>query len=106
MVLTHGNISAMVYSMIHCWGWTSNDVILHVLPLHHVHGIINILYTSLASGATCVMEPKFDAQKVLQPTLILEFLKILLSFCNIMKNTLSVFKVNYTFYKMLTKNVI
>lgn len=49
--------------MIEMWGWTSSDVILHVLPLHHVHGIINVLMTSLLCGACCVMLPHFDAQQ-------------------------------------------
>lgn len=35
------------------WSWTSNDAILHTLPLNHVHGIVNVLLTSLYSGATC-----------------------------------------------------
>lgn len=50
--------------MITAWGWTERDSILHVLPLHHVHGIINCLMTPLYCGATCVMMPKFDASKV------------------------------------------
>lgn len=54
----------MVSGMIKSWEWTSNDVILHVLPLHHVHGIANVLLTPLACGAVCVMEPKFDAHRV------------------------------------------
>ncbi|BFZ12511.1 hypothetical protein BsWGS_15551 [Bradybaena similaris] len=64
VVLTHGNLSAMVCGMIKSWEWTSNDVILHVLPLHHIHGIANVLLTPLACGAACVMEPKFDARRV------------------------------------------
>ena len=64
VVLTHGNIMAMIKGMVKSWEWTSQDSVLHVLPLHHVHGIINVLLTPLACGATCVMEPKFDAGKV------------------------------------------
>ncbi|GFO49300.1 acyl-CoA synthetase family member 3 [Plakobranchus ocellatus] len=64
VVLTHGNLSSMVSGMHASWGWSSRDVILAVLPLHHVHGIVNVVLTSLVSGAVCVMEPKFDAQSV------------------------------------------
>ncbi|CAG5125639.1 unnamed protein product [Candidula unifasciata] len=64
VVLTHGNLSAMVSGMIKNWEWTSNDAILHILPLHHVHGIANVLLTPLACGAACIMEPKFDAHRV------------------------------------------
>ena len=51
--------------MVSAWKWTSNDVGLHVLPLHHVHGIVNALMTPLYCGAACVMMPKFEAPKVL-----------------------------------------
>lgn len=37
VVTTHANIEAQVVSMIEPWGWSSNDHILHTLPLHHVH---------------------------------------------------------------------
>jgi malonyl-CoA/methylmalonyl-CoA synthetase len=44
------------------WGWDPADTILNVLPLHHVHGVINVVTTALWSGATCVMHPGFDAR--------------------------------------------
>lgn len=50
--------------MIEEWGWTSRDVILHVLPLHHVHGVVNTLMVPLYCGATVVMLPKFDPTQV------------------------------------------
>ncbi|KAK0044450.1 acyl-CoA synthetase family member 3 mitochondrial [Biomphalaria pfeifferi] len=62
--LTHGNLSACVSGLIKSWGWTSKDTILHILPLNHLHGIANVLLTPLACGATCVIEPKFDAGRV------------------------------------------
>lgn len=39
-------------------------MILHVLPLHHVHGVINKLLCPLWVGATCIMLPEFSAQMV------------------------------------------
>jgi malonyl-CoA/methylmalonyl-CoA synthetase len=64
VVTTHDNIRAQIESLIEAWGWRSEDRILLVLPLHHVHGIINILGCSLWAGATCEMMPGFDAVKV------------------------------------------
>ncbi|MFB2976638.1 acyl-CoA synthetase [Microseira sp. BLCC-F43] len=64
VVTTHQNIQAQVTSLISAWGWTASDRILHVLPLHHIHGIINVLTCALWSGAQCHMLAKFDAQKV------------------------------------------
>lgn len=46
------------------WKWVSNDSILHVLPLHHVHGIVNALMCPLSVGAKCIMLSKFDATTV------------------------------------------
>lgn len=64
VVTTHQNIQAQVTSLISAWGWTASDRILHVLPLHHIHGIINVLTCALWSGAECHILAKFDAQKV------------------------------------------
>ncbi|HAZ45427.1 MAG TPA: long-chain fatty acid--CoA ligase [Cyanobacteria bacterium UBA11369] len=64
VVTTHQNIQAQVTSLISAWGWKKSDRILHVLPLHHIHGIINVLTCALWAGAECHMLAKFDAQKV------------------------------------------
>ncbi|XP_012590394.1 PREDICTED: acyl-CoA synthetase family member 3, mitochondrial-like, partial [Condylura cristata] len=61
---THHNLRAVVTGLVHKWAWTRDDVILHVLPLHHVHGVVNKLLCPLWVGATCVMLPEFDAQQV------------------------------------------
>ncbi|KAL6082903.1 hypothetical protein STEG23_002597, partial [Scotinomys teguina] len=61
---THRNIAAVVTGLVHTWAWTKHDVILHVLPLHHVHGVVNKLLCPLWVGATCVMLPEFSAQQV------------------------------------------
>jgi malonyl-CoA/methylmalonyl-CoA synthetase len=64
VVTTHQNIQAQVTSLITAWEWTSDDRILHILPLHHIHGIINVLTCALWAGAECEMLSKFDAQTV------------------------------------------
>ena len=61
VLTTHANIAAQVESLVKAWDWTSDDRILLVLPLHHVHGIINVVACALWSGATCEMLPAFDA---------------------------------------------
>ncbi|XP_068385261.1 malonate--CoA ligase ACSF3, mitochondrial [Eschrichtius robustus] len=61
---THHNIRAVVTGLVRKWAWTKDDVILHVLPLHHVHGVVNKLLCPLWVGATCVMLPEFSAQRV------------------------------------------
>lgn len=64
VVTTHDNIAAQVTALLSAWEWTSGDHILHVLPLHHVHGIINALTCAPWAGATCEMLPKFEAAHV------------------------------------------
>jgi malonyl-CoA/methylmalonyl-CoA synthetase len=66
VVTTHANIEAQVTSLVEAWEWGSGDRILHVLPLHHIHGIINVLTCALWVGAECHMLAKFDAEVVWQ----------------------------------------
>ena len=51
VVTTHSQIAAQIQSLIEAWQWSSSDHILNVLPLHHVHGIVNVYYCALWSGA-------------------------------------------------------
>ncbi len=64
VVTTHRNILAQITSLIDAWEWTADDHVLHVLPLHHTHGIVNVLLCALWAGATCEMLPQFDAEAV------------------------------------------
>lgn len=61
---THSSIQSMIQCLVSEWAWSRDDVILHILPLHHVHGIVNKLLCPLWVGATCVMLPEFQPQKV------------------------------------------
>ena len=62
VVTTHANIRAQVTSLVEAWGWSADDHILLVLPLHHVHGVINVLTCALWSGARCQMAEAFAAE--------------------------------------------
>lgn len=64
VVTTHGNNQAQVEALVDAWGWSEDDHILLHLPLHHVHGIINVLTCALWSGAVCQVLPAFDAVEV------------------------------------------
>jgi malonyl-CoA/methylmalonyl-CoA synthetase len=63
VVLTHGNLEAQATSLVTAWEWQSADVVLNVLPLHHVHGVVNVVTCALWSGATCEFAG-FDAEAV------------------------------------------
>ncbi len=64
VVLSHDNLRAQVEALIDAWRWSPEDRILEVLPLHHVHGLINIIACALWSGAICEILPRFDAARV------------------------------------------
>ena len=61
-VTTHGNIAAQITTLIDAWAWQPDDVIPLFLPLHHVHGIINVLSCALWVGATVCVMPKLDLE--------------------------------------------
>ncbi|WP_150295150.1 acyl-CoA synthetase [Sphingobium estronivorans] len=64
VVTTHGNIRAQITVLLEAWGWSDSDRIPLFLPLHHVHGIINVLSCALWAGATVHLFPRFDAAAI------------------------------------------
>jgi malonyl-CoA/methylmalonyl-CoA synthetase len=64
VLTTHAIIDAQVRSLVKAWEWSQDDHILHVLPLHHIHGIVNVLGCALYSGAVCEFLEKFDPTQV------------------------------------------
>jgi malonyl-CoA/methylmalonyl-CoA synthetase len=64
VVTTHATLSAQVTSVVEAWQWSAADHVLHVLPLHHLHGILNLLCCPLWVGATCEMQAGFDVDAV------------------------------------------
>lgn len=61
VVTTHANLEAQITALVEAWGWSADDRVLLVLPLHHVHGIVNVVACALWAGACCEMHPGFDA---------------------------------------------
>lgn len=64
--LTHGNLTANINSLHQAWDWQVDDVLLHILPLFHIHGLLVALHGALNAGATTVLLPRFDPQRTLQ----------------------------------------
>jgi len=64
VLTTHAIIESQVSTLVKAWKWTSEDYILEILPLHHVHGIINVLCCALWSGATVQFLNPFSAKEV------------------------------------------
>lgn len=64
VVTSHAALQAGVDTLVAAWGWSAGDRIVHVLPLHHTHGIVNALLCALRAGAKVDMLPGFDAGAV------------------------------------------
>ena len=47
VVSTHTNIQAQILALVEAWGWETDDRIPLFLPLHHIHGIVNVLSCAL-----------------------------------------------------------
>ncbi len=64
-VLTHGNLASNALTLIDCWQFTSNDVLIHALPVYHTHGLFTATNTVFLAGAQMIFQRKFDADAVL-----------------------------------------
>ena len=64
--ITHGNLKSNLDALHSAWGWRSDDVLLHILPIFHVHGLFVALHGALHAGATTLLMREFDGRKVLQ----------------------------------------
>lgn len=65
-MLSHRNLIVNMQDLAQVWAWTDQDVLLHVLPLFHVHGLNVATHGSLYAGATLIMHAKFDPVRVWQ----------------------------------------
>ena len=63
--LTHRNLASNALALVESWGFTRGDVLLHALPIYHVHGLFVAVHCALLSGARLIWLPKFDAKDVI-----------------------------------------
>lgn len=64
--ITHGNLLSNLEALYTAWGWQPDDILLHVLPIFHVHGLFVALHGALHAGATTLLMREFDARRTLQ----------------------------------------
>jgi malonyl-CoA/methylmalonyl-CoA synthetase len=64
-MLSHGALAANAMALHEAWGFTPDDVLLHALPIFHVHGLFVAMHCAFLSGAPMVWLPKFDDAQVL-----------------------------------------
>ena len=64
-MLNHANLHSSAQCLHHYWGFASSDVLLHALPIFHVHGLFVAIHAALISGCAMVWHGKFEPQRVL-----------------------------------------
>jgi malonyl-CoA/methylmalonyl-CoA synthetase len=65
-MLSRANLASNAATLAKAWRFSGRDVLLHVLPLFHIHGLFAAINTVLASGSSLLLLPKFDAASTLQ----------------------------------------
>jgi malonyl-CoA/methylmalonyl-CoA synthetase len=64
-MLSHGNLLSNAQTLKDYWGWRSDDVLIHVLPIFHVHGLFVASHGALLAGAKMIWFNRFDPKAVL-----------------------------------------
>jgi len=64
VVHTHASLMAQVDVLFKAWEWNSEDQLLHVLPLHHIHGLVNAVLGALWAGAQILFRETFSPTQV------------------------------------------
>ncbi len=69
-MLTHGNLLSNAQVLKDYWGWRSagegGDVLIHALPIFHVHGLFVAIHGALLNGSKMIWLSRFDARRVLE----------------------------------------
>jgi len=65
-MLTHRNLSSNALALREIWRFTAEDVLLHALPIFHVHGLFVAINTTLMSGASMIFLPRFDLDQAIR----------------------------------------
>ena len=63
-MLSHRNLASNALTLVEQWGFTRGDVLLHALPIYHVHGLFVACHCALLSGSRLLWLPKFDVEEV------------------------------------------
>ena len=65
-MLTHGNLLSNAKVLKDYWGWKKGDVLIHALPIFHVHGLFVALHGALLNGSKMIWLAKFDPKVVMR----------------------------------------
>ena len=66
IMLTHGNIGSNAKALKDAWGFHNDDILLHSLPIYHVHGLFVALGCVFLSGSKIIWTESFDADQAIE----------------------------------------
>ena len=64
-MLSHGNLLSNALMLKEYWGWRKDDVLIHALPIFHVHGLFVAIHGALLNGSKMIWMGKFDPKRVI-----------------------------------------
>ena len=64
-MLSHGNMRSNAVMLKDYWGWRKGDVLIHALPIFHVHGLFVAIHAALLNGSKMIWLGKFDPRIVI-----------------------------------------
>ena len=65
-VLTHGNLASNATALGNAWRWRDDDVLLHMLPMFHVHGLFVALHCALLRASPILFHGRFTVEAALR----------------------------------------
>jgi len=65
-MLSHGNMRSNAVMLKDYWGWQPGDVLIHALPIFHVHGLFVAIHAALLNGSKMIWLGKFDPRVVIE----------------------------------------
>lgn len=65
-MITHGNLAANGMALQKAWNWQQSDVMLHALPIFHIHGLFVACHNVLLGGSKMLFLEKFDSQSIIK----------------------------------------
>jgi malonyl-CoA/methylmalonyl-CoA synthetase len=65
-MITHGNLASNGEALVEAWGFAATDVLLHALPMFHIHGLFVASHCVLLSSARMLFHARFDVRRVIR----------------------------------------
>ena len=63
-MISHGNLASNAVALHKAWGWTRGDVMLHALPIFHIHGLFVATHLAVLNASPIIFLPQFDPEEI------------------------------------------